>query len=165
MPYKPDANNRVLFDPTGRFSKILAAIDGSESSIDASQYAISIAKQYNSKLTAISVVYVHGIKAISSSFITAPTFALDAFEKAKKDAQQSLNDIKLKAEGEGVELTTEIIEPAGSVEGSIVNYAENNGIDLIVLGTRGRSGFTKLLLGSVALGVVKYAHCPVLVVK
>jgi nucleotide-binding universal stress UspA family protein len=38
-------------------------------------------------------------------------------------------------------------------------------MDLIILGTRGQSGFKKLLLGSVASGVVKYAHCPVMVVK
>src|SRR5215831_9923722 len=42
---------------------------------------------------------------------------------------------------------------------------EENNIDLIVIGTRGRSGFKKLLLGSVASHVVTYAHCPVLVVK
>ena len=47
----------------------------------------------------------------------------------------------------------------------IVDYAEENNIDLIVIGTRGRSGFKKLLLGSVASHVVTYAHCPVLVVK
>jgi nucleotide-binding universal stress UspA family protein len=46
-----------------------------------------------------------------------------------------------------------------------VDYAEKNKVDLIVVGTRGRSGFTKLLLGSVASGVVTYASCPVMVVK
>ena len=51
------------------------------------------------------------------------------------------------------------------VPASIVNYAENTGVDLIVVGTRGRSGFKRLLLGSVASDVVTYAHCPVLVVK
>ena len=46
-----------------------------------------------------------------------------------------------------------------------VNYAEENNIELIVIGTRGLSGFKKLLVGSVATNVVTYAHCPVLVVK
>jgi nucleotide-binding universal stress UspA family protein len=52
-----------------------------------------------------------------------------------------------------------------SVEGTIVEYAERQGVDLIVIGTTGRSGFKKLLLGSVASGVVNYATCPVMVVK
>jgi len=51
------------------------------------------------------------------------------------------------------------------INGGIVDFAEENNIDLIVIGTRGRSGFKKLLLGSVASHVVTYAHCPVLVVK
>jgi nucleotide-binding universal stress UspA family protein len=46
-----------------------------------------------------------------------------------------------------------------------MNFAEKENIDLIVIGTRGRSGFKKLLLGSVASGVVTYAHCSVMVVK
>jgi nucleotide-binding universal stress UspA family protein len=46
-----------------------------------------------------------------------------------------------------------------------VIYSEKNNVDLIVVGTRGRTGFKKILLGSVAGGVVTYAHCPVLVIK
>jgi nucleotide-binding universal stress UspA family protein len=52
-----------------------------------------------------------------------------------------------------------------SAEGAIVSYADKENIDLIVIGTRGRSGFSKKLLGSVALGVVTHASCPVIVVK
>jgi len=46
-----------------------------------------------------------------------------------------------------------------------VDYAEREGIDLIVMGTRGKSGFKRLLLGSTASGVTTYAHCAVLIVK
>ena len=52
-----------------------------------------------------------------------------------------------------------------SADGAIVNYADNENVDLIVVGTRGKSGFSKKLLGSVALGVVTHASCPVIVVK
>ena len=57
-----------------------------------------------------------------------------------------------------------IASPTSEVP-AIVDYAEKNKVDLIVTGTKGRSGFTKLLLGSVASGVVTYASCPVMVVK
>jgi Universal stress protein family len=55
--------------------------------------------------------------------------------------------------------------PTLSVEGAIADYAKDQYTDLIVVGARGRSGFIKLLLGSVASKVVTYAKCPVLVVK
>ena len=58
-----------------------------------------------------------------------------------------------------------IHESSASVSGGILDFAEENNIDLIVIGTRGRSGFKRLLLGSVASHVVTYAHCPVFVVK
>jgi nucleotide-binding universal stress UspA family protein len=61
---------------------------------------------------------------------------------------------------------SEIIEdPFSRVENAIVNYAETENVDLIVMGTRGRSGLKRSLLGSVASGVLTYAHCPVMVVR
>jgi nucleotide-binding universal stress UspA family protein len=54
---------------------------------------------------------------------------------------------------------------SSSTSAAILNYAEQNNIGLIIMGTRGRSGLKKMLLGSTALGVLTYAHCPVMVVK
>jgi nucleotide-binding universal stress UspA family protein len=51
------------------------------------------------------------------------------------------------------------------VEYLLVEYAEKENIDLVVIGTRGISGFKRLLIGSIASGVVKYAHCTVMVVR
>jgi nucleotide-binding universal stress UspA family protein len=63
-----------------------------------------------------------------------------------------------------IPLRTELIASASAV-GGIVGFAEKENTSLIVIGSRGRSGFKKLLLGSVAAGVVTYAHCPVMVIK
>ena len=152
-------------EQTKGFSKILVGIDGSEASIDASRYAIDIAKKYNSQLIALFVLHVHGVRSISSTFITAPTSRIELFEKEKKEAQELLDKVRIEAQREDVELRTEIVEGSASVEGSIVDFAENEGASLIVVGTRGKSGFKRLLLGSVASGVITYAHCPVMVVK
>lgn len=149
----------------GRFPKILVGIDGSEASIDASRYAIAIAKKYNSQLIAIFVLHMHGIRSVSSTFIMAPTYGIEGFEEEKRAAQEWLDRIRLEGHAEGIDLSTEIVEGSTSVEATIVDYAEREGIDLIVIGTRGRTGFKRLLLGSVALGVVTYSHCPVMVVK
>ena len=85
--------------------------------------------------------------------------------KEKDDeAQIWLDRIKEDANSNGVEIHTRILlvpTTQSSTVNAIVTYAEENDIDLIVVGTRGRSGLKKVLLGSVASGVVTYSHCPV----
>lgn len=63
------------------------------------------------------------------------------------------------------ELKTEIFRDVKSVIGSILDYANSRDIDLIVIGTKGRTGLQKLLMGSVANGVVQHTHCSVLLVR
>jgi nucleotide-binding universal stress UspA family protein len=82
----------------------------------------------------------------------------------KNEGEKYLNKVKLKANQKNIQIKTEIISSM-NISGGILDYAEENNIDLIVIGTRGRSGFKRLLLGSVASHVITYAHCPVLVVK
>jgi nucleotide-binding universal stress UspA family protein len=81
------------------------------------------------------------------------------------EVQKLLDQIRRKGEEKSISVKTQIIQESVSEVGSILEYAENEKIDLIVVGTRGRSGIKQLLIGSVAEGVVTYAHCPVLVVK
>jgi nucleotide-binding universal stress UspA family protein len=75
-----------------------------------------------------------------------------------------LDKVKLKTNEKNIQIKTEIIASTDTA-GGIVDYAEDKDIDLIVVGTRGKSGFKKILLGSVASKVVTYAHCPIMVVK
>jgi nucleotide-binding universal stress UspA family protein len=149
------------------FSKILVAIDGSEISMKAAVYAMDIVKKNKSQLIALTVLDISTPRRISSSFITAPTYGLKELEEKRKEAQQWLDKFeKLAAKENNVKLKSEIIEdPISRVGSAIVDYAERENVDLIVIGTRGRTGFKKMLLGSVASDVVTYAHCPVLVVK
>jgi nucleotide-binding universal stress UspA family protein len=65
----------------------------------------------------------------------------------------------------GVKFMAETILDVSSAADSIVNYAESKNADLIVIGTKGRTGLKRLLLGSVANGVVTHARCPVLVTR
>ena len=75
-----------------------------------------------------------------------------------------MDKVKVKANEKDIQIKTEIIS-SKDISGGILGFAEDNNVDLIVIGTRGTSGFKRLLLGSVASHVVTYAHCPVLVVK
>lgn len=155
------------------FSKILVAIDGSENSMKAAVYAIDIAKKDKSQLIALTVIDISTLRRVSSSFITAPTYGLKELEQKRKEAQQSLDKVEKLASKENntnndnnIQFKSEITEdPTSRVGSAIVDYAERENIDLIAVGTRGRTGFKKMLLGSVASDVVTYAHCLVMVVK
>jgi nucleotide-binding universal stress UspA family protein len=85
-------------------------------------------------------------------------------DSAKQNAQKWLIEVKEKADQNGVRLKIEFIVDPALVVGAIVDYAEHQNIDLIIIGSIGLSDL-KLLLGSTVSGVVTYAHRPVLVVK
>jgi nucleotide-binding universal stress UspA family protein len=121
------------------FSKILVAIDGSQPSIDAADYAIEMAKKNNnSQLIALTVLDTSTPRRLSSSFITAPTYGLKELEEERNRAQKWLELISNKVQEieKNIQYKAEIIEGSISVEGTIVDYAENENIDLIVIGTR-----------------------------
>jgi nucleotide-binding universal stress UspA family protein len=156
-----------------KFSKILVPIDGSDHSIKAAEYAIDIARDNKAQLLALIVLDIAKVGYAASSFITSPMDGLNELQRKRKQAQEWLDQIGKMTEqkttstannSDIIKFTSEI-EESMSVAGSIVDYADNHNIDLIVVGSRGISGFKKLLLGSVASRIVTYASCPVLVIK
>jgi nucleotide-binding universal stress UspA family protein len=149
------------------FAKILACLDGSESSAKAADYAIEIAKKHGSQVVLLNVVVSQlGYAYSSGAFGLATSGAInEILEKTKQEAEKWFEEIKKKASAQGVEVQSEVVASPTSVAPAIVEYAEKNKVDLIITGTKGRSGFSKLLLGSVASGVVTNASCPVMVVK
>ena len=150
-------------------SKILVAIDGSPASFDAADYAIMLAKQHNSQLILLHVLHpVEYYSSLQFFEVRQPQDSTILIEQAKKEANKWFDDIKQKI-GEipldkQIKIETKIILSTKTVD-SILDYAEDKDVDLIVIGTRGRSGIKKLLLGSTASGVVTYSHCPVTIVK
>jgi nucleotide-binding universal stress UspA family protein len=158
----------MSYEKKAKFTKILVAIDGSDQSIKAAEYAIGIARDNKAQLIALTVLDITQIGYAASAFIASPMHGLDELERRRKEAQERLNKvgklISQKDADNDIQFKSQI-EESMSVAGTIVDYAENQNIDLIVVGSRGRSGFTKLLLGSVASEVVTYATSPVLVTK
>lgn len=150
------------------FFKILIAIDGSEQSIKAVNYVIDkvIPQKSNAQVIAITVIEL--AKLNLSTFIAAPTYGLEDLEEKKKQAKQWISETEklFKDKSENIEFKSDILEnPTLKVSSLIIDYAEREKVDLIVVGNRGRHGFKRLLLGSVASDIVTYSHCPVLVVK
>ena len=155
----------IVMSLSDLYQKILVAIDGSKASSDAAEHGINLAQRYKASLIILHVLHLNTLRQISSSFITAPTFGLEEAQELKATAKKWTENINKKAKTKGLVSKIKIIEEATSIVGSIVEFAEKEGVDLIVVGIRGKTGFSRLLLGSVAQGVLAYAHCPVLAVR
>jgi nucleotide-binding universal stress UspA family protein len=152
--------------PIESISKILTAIDGSEPSMHAASYAILVAGKFNAELWVVQHsgfvnMYSYGIYDLET-----PEEHKAILEDLKADTKEWFNRIKVVADQNKVQLTrAELVGTSTSVESAIADYAKKNLIDTIVIGTSGRSGIKKLFLGSVASGIIKHTHCPVIVVK
>lgn len=137
-------------------------MDGSEASINASNHAIDMAKKLDASLIVLRIVS-------PSTYIDlgyANVGRMKEIESTeKKQAQQEVDKVKKKAMEKEVTVKSDVLIKYTSVVKEIVEYAEKHKIDLIITGSRGMTGFKKMLLGSVASGVVTYANCSVLVVK
>jgi nucleotide-binding universal stress UspA family protein len=147
--------------PTQKFSKILVAIDGSENSLTASDVAIEMAKRNNGELVVLHVSHVSNTEL----YLTPAKQYKEFIKKYNQDLEGWISKIRKNAKTSKVEMKADVINAAPNVVAAIVDYADKKNIDLIIIGTRGNSGFKKLLLGSVAVGVVMYASCPVMVIK
>jgi nucleotide-binding universal stress UspA family protein len=136
----------------------MVAIDGSEHSLKAAEYALEVAKSFNAQLFAVTLT------SVPQSYQIKREEVLEG-SKEMADSRAWLEKYTHEAKEKNIELEKELISSHRPVDYVLLEYAEEKNIDLIVVGTRGRSGFKKLLLGSIASSVVTYAHCPVLVVK
>ena len=148
-----------------RISKILVAIDGSEHSFKASEYALELAKSFGAQLYAVIVTYIPESDHLSQKEVLSKSLVEDSSNNSMKDAGNWFESFTQNAKEDNIQLKTELINSARPVDYVILEYAEEQKIDLIVVGTKGRTGFKKLMLGSIASSIVTYAHCPVIVVK
>jgi len=142
------------------FSNILVPYDGSKHSYHAFKVALDIAKKYNSKitgLTCIDVIY-RGSWYYDSDYYTTK------IEKQREKVRKSFANLEKSAKKQEIPFDFKIFQTRSSVE-KIVTFAKTKKIDLIVMGAHGRTGFDKLLLGSVANGVTQRVRCPVLIIK
>ena len=139
--------------PLTKGERILVGMDGSKYSEKALDQAISMAKVCNSTLFAISVIDMHP---------ESLGVAYELEEKMSKEAGEILERAKDKAAKENIPCET-IVHMGTPPHKLIVQEAAEKNIDLIILGTHGRTGLKKLLMGSVAERVIGHAACPVLV--
>ena len=134
--------------------------------MEAADYAIKMAEKYSAEVALIHVVNLdQTLQLLGIYRLSYPDPIKEKIEAVRAEAQKWFNEIIKTAEQSGVRIKSNVIDSPMSVVAALVNYADQEKADLIVIGTRGRSGLSKMLLGSVASGVVTFAPCPVVVVR
>lgn len=146
-----------------KFGNIVAAYDGSKDSAKAIKIACSLAAKYRSRLTVVHVYSSPLVLFTAGTGMPMPDYKV-MDDAAKEAGMRTLARGVELASAEGAKAKGELLEAQSKVE-AIVGFASNEKADLIVVGTRGMTGFKKLLLGSVSSGLVSNAPCPVLVVR
>jgi nucleotide-binding universal stress UspA family protein len=145
------------------FTKILLASDGSECAMKAAEAVAELAKKFNASVT---VIHVFTLPTSVAPFVGAPGLDLDPalVNRYAEDVQNAVarrTGRILEEAGVPYAIRQEVGHPAEV----IIRVAEQDGYDLIVVGSRGLSEIRSFFLGSVSDKVSHHAHCPVLIVK
>ena len=145
------------------FTKILLASDGSDYAVRAAQATAEIAKALGASVTVIHVfsMPVMQIAVPGSPGVEMDPASVSAYMDEVHDSVSRRTGKVLEEAGLQYDVLTEVGHPAEV----IVRVAEDDGYDLIVIGSRGLTAIKSFLLGSVSDRVSHHAHCPVLIVK
>ena len=143
------------------FSKILVAVDGSDQSRKAVRYASDLAVKYGS---ALHIVHAPQIEVETLSLGAGTLGAMPTRTSLSEQGEAILRNASALAAEAGCKPTaSEVL--MGDTTKSILRYAEQNGIDLIVSGSRGLGGLRGLVQGSVSQKLTSHAACPVLTIR
>jgi nucleotide-binding universal stress UspA family protein len=145
------------------YTKILVPLDGSE----LSECTLEHVKKVASVGSSSEVILLRVVEPISTNDAAAWSQSgytiTDVQNKNKTSAQEYLSQAATQLINQGISARTEVIE--GRATESILDYAENNKVELIVMSTHGRSGISRWTFGSVADRVVRHSPIPVLVIS
>ena len=143
------------------YQNILVPVDGSELSLSVVQHAVELAKAFNSKVTVVQVMTLDPY--IASEYLTQGQ-TNEMIERARQFIQTNIDNAKAEFEAHGVTVESKLLE-GENIPRTICKAVEQFNIDLIVLSSHGRSGFKKLLMGSVAQSLITESTVPVFIVK
>ena len=138
------------------YSQILVPTDGSPASEAAIEHAIDLAQRYDARLHALYVVD-------GAAYSTLEAGAEIVVEALESEGESATTHVAEAAEEAGVDCVSTVT--TGTAYRSIVDYVDENDIDIVVMGTHGRKGLNRYLLGSVTERVVRTSDVPVLTVR
>ncbi len=143
------------------FKHLLLPADGSDNARRAIEKAVSIARAFDGRVTAIYVIDPYTLSGVGADFAYGQAEYLSA---ASAEARTAMDQVERACAEAGVPVDTALVE-SHSVSKGILAKAKEVGADLIVIGSHGKRGLEKLVLGSVTSQVLSHAHLPVLVVR
>jgi nucleotide-binding universal stress UspA family protein len=143
------------------FKHLLVPVDGSSTSRQSIEKAIAIAEAFKSKVTVIYVIDPYAFTGVGTDFSYGQAEYLSA---ATTEANAAIEAAKVAFQEHGISVTASIVEGHAIYRG-ILETAESVNADLLIMGSHGRRGLEKLVLGSVTSQVLSHAHLPVLVVR
>jgi universal stress protein A len=144
------------------FRRIMHPTDFSKASGRAFELAVKLAKDNKAELLLVHVLTPVMPYAAGDAYAD-PTLYVEIEKQAREDARSSLAALEKNIKKSRVNVKTLLLE--GTSYDRIVRTAKGRRVELIVMGTHGRTGLTKLLMGSVAGRVISLAHCPVMTVR
>ena len=144
---------------TLKIKRILCPIDFSEFSVSAYQHALSVAEHYQAKLVAQHIVELWRHPA--ADFVASAGLYEEYSQALRESGKEQLQEFVKKHTND--EIQPELVVQTGVAADSILSFAQLQKADVIVMGTHGRRGFDRLMLGSVTDRVMRTAPCPVLV--
>jgi len=142
------------------FNNILVAYDSSSFSNRAFKSALDVAESNKSKITIASVIT--GVYQPSIGFTMK--YSKEMLEKYTKTLQKTFSNLESVAKKKNIKISLKILQDP-SVSKAVVNYVNSHKFDLVVIGSHGRTGLNKMILGSVANSVTQKVKCPIMVVK
>ena len=143
------------------FEHILVPIDGSSTARQAIDKALAIAQAFKSSVTLIYVIDPYAFTGVGNDFSYGQAEYLAA---ATAEANESIGAARRVFEAKGIAVNGSVVE-GHAVYQAILDTAESLNADLVVMGSHGRRGLEKLVLGSVTAQVLSHAHLSVLVVR
>jgi len=143
------------------FQNILVPLDNSKYAINAFKAALDIAKKYDSK---ISVIHCIESGEYRGPWYYDSRYSDAIIKKQRKIAKEEISKLAILAKKANISMKSDILIANSTVK-ELVTYAKSKKIDLVIMGSHGRTGLNKLILGSVTNGVSQLVHCPILIVK
>jgi nucleotide-binding universal stress UspA family protein len=148
------------------FKKIMIATDGSECSRLVADKGIELARLSGGTVYAVYVVSTAYLLSMDGDYFSPMSvnpYWESIHEALKNQGKKAVNDVKVLGEMKGINIESVLLE--GNPSDELIRYAEEEKMDIVIMGTLGKTGLDRLLLGSVAENLVRHSKVPVMVVR